>query len=229
MPGSAMSWQDTLHGKRDEAQRLENMETFKHIKAVVWDVGGVIVRTVDPSPRSKLSAELGVTLEKLNTLFFSGPEGVQAQKGAISVGKLVASVRQHLGLKPGEFPDLMERFFGGDQVDYELVAFIRSLKPRYKTGIISNAWRNLPRMLETWGIRDAFDMVISSGDEGIMKPDPQIFQLALARLSVRADETVFIDDFIENVEAARNLGFQAIHFRNREQALIELGSILNDE
>ncbi len=200
-----------------------------HIKAVIWDVGGVIVRTVDPSPRIELAAELGVSPETLNTLFFSGPEGARAQKGELSVGGLLASVRQHLGLAPEEFPDLLERFFRGDQVDYALVDFIRSLKPRYKTGIISNAWRNLEHMLETWGIRDAFDVVVGSGDEGIMKPDPQIYQLALQRLGIRADEAVFIDDFIENVEAARNLRFRAVHFKDREQALAELGSILNDE
>ena len=196
------------------------------IKAVIWDIGGVIARTEDPAPRDQLAQELGVTQERLNYLFFSGPEGKRAQKGEINQTALLATIRQELNLGSNEYPDLRERFFQGDRVDVVLVNYIRSLRPRYKTGIISNAWSQLPKLLKEWEILDAFDVVIGSGDEGIMKPDPQIYHLALTGLGVEANEAVFIDDFIENIEGARRVGLWGIHFKNSEQAIGEINEYL---
>jgi len=197
------------------------------IQAVIWDVGGVIARTEDLAPRDKLAQELGVTRQRLNDLFFSGPQGTRAQKGEISIPELLDYIRRELNLAPGTYPDLQERFFGGDRVDYTLVDYIRGLRPGYKTGIISNAWSQLANLLAGWGILDAFDAVIGSGDEGVMKPDPRIYHLALERLQVQASQAVFVDDFIENIHAAHNLGMHGIHFQNRVQALSELQQLLN--
>ncbi len=197
------------------------------IKAVIWDIGGVIARTEDLTPRDQLAAELGVTRDHLNYLFFSGPNGTRAQKGEIRRAELITITRAELDLAPNECPDLVDRFFGGDILDTKLVDFIRSLKPRYKTGIISNAWSELPILLDGWGIADAFDTVVGSGDEGIMKPDPRIYHLALTRLSIEPEEAVFVDDFIENIVGARELGINAIHFQNRDQALQDLKSLLD--
>ncbi len=198
------------------------------IQAVIWDVGGVIARTEDLAPRDQLAQELGVTRQYLNNLFFSGPQGTRAQKGEISIPELMDYIRQELDLAPGTYPDLRERFFGGDRVDYKLVDFIRGLRADHKTGIISNAWGQLPELLANWGIQDAFDVVIGSGDEGVMKPDPRIYHLALARLGVQPPQAVFVDDFIENIHAARNLGMHGIHFQNRSQALSELQQLLGN-
>jgi glucose-1-phosphatase len=202
---------------------LENTMT---IKAVVWDIGGVLIRTEDPEPRGKLAAELGVTREYLVQLVFGGEPGTRAQTGELSQEEVWAYVRSELKLAPGEYPDLRQRFFGGDILDTELLAFIRAIKTHYKTGIISNAWSELAATLEEWDILEDFHVVVGSGDVGIMKPDPKIYQIALEQLSVEPGEAVFIDDFIENVEGARQLGIQAIHFRNRDQALSELKTLL---
>jgi putative hydrolase of the HAD superfamily len=196
------------------------------IKAAIWDVGGVIARTEDLSPRDQLAEELGVTRAYLNELFFSGHEGIRAQKGEITVDELMATIRGELGLAPAEHPDLETRFFAGDHVDEQLVNFIRAMKPGYKTGIISNAWSGLSDMLKRWKIRDAFDVVIGSGDVGVMKPDPRIYWLALDNLAVQPEEAVFLDDFIENVDGARAIGMHAIHFRGPEQAIQELNVLL---
>ena len=60
-----------------------------------------------------------------------------------------------------------------------------------------------------------------------MKPDARIYHIALKRLSVEPKEAVFVDDFIENIIGARELGINAIHFQNREQALQDLRSLLD--
>ena len=196
------------------------------IKAVIWDIGGVIMRTEDQAPRAELAAQLGVTREFLNELVFGGEQGTRAQIGEINQQEIWDYVRSELKLAPGEYPDLRERFFGGDVLDTQLVDFIRSLKPRFKIGIISNAWSQIADSLVEWGIDDAFEMVVGSGDVGIMKPDPRIFQIALENLSVEPAQAVFVDDFIQNIHGAQALGISAIHFRSREQAIQELERLL---
>ena len=57
-----------------------------------------------------------------------------------------------------------------------------------------------------------FDGTVVSGDEGVIKPDPAIYELLLQRYSITPSRAVFIDDKLENVEAARHLGLQGIHF-----------------
>jgi putative hydrolase of the HAD superfamily len=67
--------------------------------------------------------------------------------------------------------------------------------------------------LRELGIEDAFDVIVISGDEGITKPDLEIYHRALGRLDVAAREAVFIDDMRENVEAARRVRLRATRFR----------------
>lgn len=196
------------------------------IKAVIWDIGGVIMRTEDQAPRAELAAELGVSRAYLNDLVFGGEQGTRAQKGEINRKELWDYVRSELKLAKGEYPDLHDRFFGGDVLDTDLVDFIHSLIPRYKIGIISNAWSQIEEALVEWGINDAFEVVVGSGDVGIMKPEPRIFQIALERLGVEPSEAVFVDDFIQNVQGAQALGITAIHFQGREQVIQELEQLL---
>jgi epoxide hydrolase-like predicted phosphatase len=105
---------------------------------------------------------------------------------------------------------------------------IRRQHAHYKTGIISNGFDNTRFMLtQEWKIADAFDEIIISAEVGVMKPDPQIYQIALLALGVMPRQAVFLDDFLHNVEAAQALGMYAIHFRSPEQALQELDELIN--
>jgi putative hydrolase of the HAD superfamily len=113
-------------------------------------------------------------------------------------------------------------------VDYELVDYIRALRPKYRTALLSNAWDNLRSVLtDTWKIADAFNCLTISAEEGIMKPDAQIYQIALDRAGVAPDEAVFVDDFAHNIQGARAVGMHGIHFLNPDQALNDLKGLLN--
>jgi putative hydrolase of the HAD superfamily len=126
-----------------------------------------------------------------------------------------------------EWRTFREAFFAGDGIDYELVDFIRSLRPGYKTGILSNAWSGVRQWLtEKWRIMDAFDEAVISAEVGLVKPDPRIYELVLQALDVQPAEAVFVDDFLENVEAARRGGLHAIQFLNPSQAVAEINQIL---
>ena len=199
------------------------------IRAVIWDVGGVLLRTEDPVPRQALADRLGIERLELEKIVFSGDSSNLAQLGKISMEEHWEQVRLILGLEINEMDDFRAQFWSGDRVDYELVELIRALqKNRCKTGILSNAFSNLREFLrDECGIVDAFDELVISAEEGVMKPDQRIYQLALARLGVEGSQAVFIDDVPANVEGARRVGLHGIHFRTSQQALQELDLLLD--
>jgi epoxide hydrolase-like predicted phosphatase len=196
------------------------------IHAVIWDLGGVLVRTEDRTPRTQAAARFGLTYEQLEDLVFNDEVATQAQLGEISGQALWEHAARKLNLSPEERSWLAEAFFAGDVLDPVLIDFTRSLRPSYKTGVISNAWAELPRLMEHWQILDAFDHITGSGDVGVMKPDPRIYRLSLHGLGVEPQEAVFIDDNPANVEGARMVGLHAVRFQSREQVLSEIVKLL---
>lgn len=69
-----------------------------------------------------------------------------------------------------------------------------------------------PAALERFDFLSWFEDTVVSGEHGVVKPDPRIFEIAIRRFRLDPPRTVFIDDLAENVAAARELGFRALHF-----------------
>ncbi len=197
------------------------------IRAVIWDMGGVILRTEDHTFRTDLATRLGLDREGLERIVFDGEVSERATLGQIGVDELWQDICARLQLPPERLAELQQGFWGGDRLDTELVDYIRSLRPKYRSGLLSNAWLDMRQVLqERMHILDAFDEVIISAEVGLMKPDPRIFQLAVERLGAAPAEAVFIDDFPPNVRAAREFGLNAIRFRDPAQARAELEQLL---
>jgi epoxide hydrolase-like predicted phosphatase len=183
------------------------------IKALVFDVGGVLVRTVDWRGRQKWEESLGLDEYTTSEIVFHSDMGLKAQKGEISNEQLWTWIGGRLRLAPDRLAEFKRDFWSGDRLDVELVALIRRLRPRCQTAVISNATDALRQNLsERYAIADAFDLIVCSAEEHLMKPDPEIFTRTLMRLGRAARETVFVDDSEANVRAASNLGMHSIHF-----------------
>jgi glucose-1-phosphatase len=198
------------------------------IRAVIFDLGGVLVRTDNRAPRERLAARLNMTYDELSALVFDSETAIQATLGEISSQGHWEAVRAALGLSIDELRAIPGEFWGGDTLDHELVDYIRGLRPKYKTALLSNAWDDLRAAIEQeWSIVNVFDEVIISAEVRLAKPDPRIFQLALERLGVNPAEAVFVDDFLHNVEGARAVGMEAIHFQDSEQARAALDALLD--
>lgn len=71
-----------------------------------------------------------------------------------------------------------------------------------------------------------FDGIVVSGEEKLIKPDKRIYQVLLDRYMLNAGECIFIDDNTANINAARELGFKAIHFDNITNVRKQLSAIL---
>jgi len=196
-----------------------------NIRAVFFDLGGVILRTEYQAPREHLAERLNMEYEDLVRLVFESETSRKASVGAISEEAHWEAVARRLN-RPQEIEAIRAEFFAGDVLDRGLVNFIRSPRPRWKTGVISNAWSGMRAYITAQKFDDAFDGLVMSAEVGVAKPKAEIYLLALEQLGVSPGEAVFVDDFDENVEGARAVGMSAIHFRDPESALAELKNLL---
>lgn len=206
------------------------MPEHSTIQAVIFDLGGVILRTEDPQPRLELAGALGFSRAALEEAVFQNPAALAAERGEGRPDAIWEEAARILGLAPDMAARLRRDFFAGDRVDQVLMDAIRAMRAGgRRTGILSNSWyADLPALLrEPFGIADAFDFVVSSAAVGVRKPAEGAFLAALQAAGAPAQASVFVDDFAANVTAARALGMYAVHFTGREAALAELERLLS--
>jgi FMN phosphatase YigB (HAD superfamily) len=203
---------------------------MKMIKTVIFDLGGVLVRTENKAPRAALAEKFGMSYDDLSALVYGCESAEMATRGQKTAEEHQETVLLELGLPPGTFPAFGEEFWAGDSLDRQLVDFIIDLRGEYKTALLSNAWDNLRDMLiNLWEIDGIFDDIFISAELKEAKPDSEIFDIVISSLARDPSELIFIDDFSQNVIAAREAGMNAIQFFSREQTLSELTEYLDSD
>ena len=140
------------------------------IRAVFFDLGGVIVRTEYQAPRQRLAERFGMDYEDIDKIVFGSPTAARASVGEITEEEHWLQVMKILKLPAAEYKSVQKEFFGGDVIDRGLLEFLRSLKPRYKVGAISNAWSGLRQHMEREKFADVFDAIVISAEVGAAKP-----------------------------------------------------------
>jgi putative hydrolase of the HAD superfamily len=75
-------------------------------------------------------------------------------------------------------------------------------------------------------VDEIFETVVDSAFVGSRKPEARIYELTLERIGLPAEACLFIDDLAHNIEGARELGLQAVHFRDNEQAIAEIRALV---
>ncbi len=196
------------------------------IRAVFFDLGGVILRTEYQAPRQQLAERLGMEYDDLDRIVFNSETGIQAATGAITSRQHWEAVMKRLKRPLEELELIRDEFFAGDIIDRDIVNFLRSLRGTHKTGLISNTWSDLRDYLVRERIIDAFDHIIISAEVGVAKPEPEIFQIALEQAGVRPEEAVFVDDFYVNIEGCEKVGMKGIHFKDAQTAIQQLKDLL---
>ena len=192
------------------------------LKAVIFDFGGVLARTRSQHLRQTWEHRLSLRPGEASELVFGGELGRAAQHGWISDTEHWAFIQRRLELDDATLAQFRRDFFAEDGIDTDLLAYIDRLRSGYRVGLLSNATTSARRFFTASGIADHFDAITISGEEGVMKPDARIYRIALARLNVEPNEAIFVDDFSENVAAARVLGMTGVHFADPQQARREL-------
>ena len=131
---------------------------------------------------------------------------------------------------PGDFAlahfDLSESDFKDHYAHIEVLALVKKLKDQHmQLAIISNTIREHALYLTQQGLYDDFDELVLSYQVDVRKPDPKIFEIALDKLGVDADETFFVDDLSENVDAANRLGIHGILFTSADELRKEIAKL----
>ena len=183
------------------------------IKAIIFDVGGVIVRSGSRQGRTRWEKRLGLKEWESENIIFNSEMNQKAERGEVSDESFWKWAKSELQLSDAEYSEFIVDFWADNKVDQDLMTLIRGLRPQYQTAVISNATDTLRQdMKERYQISDAFDLIVCSAEEHIVKPEPEIFLRTLARLKVKPEESLFVDDMEVNVDAARKLGMTAIRF-----------------
>jgi len=200
------------------------------IRAIIFDFGRVISAQKPPSLFRRYEEDLGLAPDSINRIMFDSAAWQDALLGRKTAEEFWHAIGPQLNLHTPEAIDAFRRrYYADEAINEGVLALIRRLHGRYKLAVLSNSPPGLNRWLAEWGIRDLFDVVFCSGDEGVVKPDPAAFRITLERLGVSPEEAVFIDDTPGHVEAAQALGLHGIVFTDASALERELETLLGGQ
>jgi epoxide hydrolase-like predicted phosphatase len=149
------------------------------------------------------------------------------ERGEIEIPHFEERLAEHLVSTTGDpvRPEgLLTRMFAGFQRAEDMVGVVQRVRAaRFKTALLSNSWGlDYPR--EGWD--QLFDVTVISGEVGLRKPEPEIYELCARRLGVVPNACVFIDDLAPNVKGAAAVGMVGILHRTYEETVAELETLL---
>jgi putative hydrolase of the HAD superfamily len=198
------------------------------IKAVIWDLSGVVLHTVKGTFYSLMAERLGAPSKDIEHLM-SSTENKLWDLGMISDDAYYTFILEGLNM-PIEKKSVLRKFVLEDfYIDQEILAYIKKIQKSYTTALLTNFPSHVHDFMKTdWIVDGAFDHMIASCDVKLLKPDPAIYTLALARIGCLAEETVFIDDRKINVKAAEKLGINGIVYQSLLQTTNDLEAILKN-
>jgi putative hydrolase of the HAD superfamily len=193
------------------------------IRGVIFDFGGVLI-----DMRWDVSAGLeethGLPRHALLETLYRTPTWRDIERGQGDLLAWRAEAHRLLEEQVGRsLPRLHDAWTAARHLIRANVFLARRLRPAYRTAILSNADQSLRDRLRQLGIHDLFDTVVSSAEEGVAKPDAEIYRRAAKRLGLPPESCVFVDDYEANVQAAQALGMRGIVYRvDRGQDLAAL-------
>ena len=190
---------------------------------IVFDLGGVLIEW----GLARLYGQLISDPDEL--AWFLAEVVTQAWNAEMDAGKPVAqAVAERCALFP-EHADLIRLFDKrwpetiGDAIAGTVTIFRQLRTAGYTIHGLSNfSAETMPRIRHRFPFLAWFETLLLSGAEGVIKPDPAIYQILLDRIGATASDCLFIDDSYANIVTARELGFDAIHFHDPTQLAHDL-------
>jgi len=206
------------------------------IPAVVFDFGGVLITTI-ANQISKVAATHGVEASVMHQVLLgprrSGEDHPwhRAERGELAITDIQGLLES--------WADRCEVTLDGDEIDRllapgeytvvpEMIDRIRTLRAQgLRTGLLTNTFAEFQPTMERDIDFSLFDTVVESFAVGARKPELAIYAATVDRLNVAHDEIVYLDDFDQNLEPARDLGWHTILVEDPTSALTELDRVLN--
>jgi len=202
------------------------------INTLFFDLGGVLIK--QPNGRQlKIWKKVFGGKHKSEVLeMLENPHGSQLIKD-ICLGNLTEDFLWHQMAEKWHISPMIIQYFrrkmsSQRQLNSAIIDFIAKLRGKYKTAILSNAGDQTRRLMEeTYHLNVLVDEIIISAEEGVIKPDHRIFEIAMVRLETKPEQSLLLDDYLENVVAAREFGMHAVQFINTHQAINEVCNYLD--
>ena len=207
------------------------------IEAIVSDFGGVLTTPLLSSFMA-VQDEIGISPENLGKAMRTITEEdgenplFALERGEMSEVDFLARLGD--GLEPllGHRPELhrfRETYFEALHPNAAMIELMRELKAsgRRMAMLTNNVREWEPLWRSMLPVDEIFETVVDSGFVGCRKPEARIYELTLERLGLPAAACLFIDDLEPNIEGARALGMNAVHFRDNEQAIPEIRGLLS--
>ena len=199
------------------------------MRGLLVDFGGVLTTNVFESFRGFCTDE-GLDRDAIRRLFKEEPEALRLvralETGALSEDEFGERFGALLGVE--RHAGLVGRMFGRVRPDETMLDAVRRARAQgVRTGLISNSMGD--GRYERASFPELFDGVVISGDEGIHKPQPEIFLLGAERVGLPPEECVFVDDLRENCAGAEAVGMTAVLHRGADSTLLRLEELLGVE
>jgi HAD superfamily hydrolase (TIGR01509 family) len=196
------------------------------IKAVIFDIGRVLIRVDLSRAMAGLSEAIPLTPDELWKALQNDPHWMDWQEGRISPRDWHLHIIKRLGgaLSFEEFSAAWNRALDPEPMQSE--EFLSGLAKKYKMAVLSNTDPiHMSHEEQRYPFFRYFPVRIYSYRVGASKPSPLIYREALRSCKVKAPEAVFIDDVVAYVEAARQLGMQGVVYTAPEQLVAELAAL----
>ena len=196
------------------------------LRAVIFDIGRVLIRVDIQRVKSALAQGLPFTPEELWSAIEKDPRWPDWQEGRMAPRDwhLHLSKRFNISLDFEHFKNVWNSAL--DPAPIHKASVFARLAKSHRLGLLSNTDPiHVEKLESTYDFFAYFPKAVRtySCSIGASKPDPLIFRQALRACRVRAEETVYVDDILAYVEAARRLGFTGVHFQSPVQLYAELG------
>lgn len=199
------------------------------IKNIVFDLGKVLIK-FDPE---RYLIDLGYNGEKAKRIIkaiFNSREWIELDRGTINEKEAADKM---VGYDPDlaeEIRDVMIRWYDILSIKEDTLEILRMIdKNRFNLFVLSNFHKKAFSYINNkFVFLDYFDGIVISADINYIKPEPEIYDILLDRYNLKAEETLFIDDFVINLIAAEKAGIKTIHFRDSKdlkEKLLNLGII----
>jgi epoxide hydrolase-like predicted phosphatase len=190
------------------------------IKAIIFDCFGVFIGNpykLRAQELDRTDPEKGKLLHDINRA---------SDRGFLSRQETADQMAELIGISTEQFLAEQDK---GEIRNEELVEYVKTLRPNYKLAMLSNisSRERLDLRFEPGQLDELFDVIVASGDEGYIKPEPEIYEIALERLGVLPQECVMIDDIIEYCQGAEAVGIHTVQYLNFQQAITDLNSLID--
>ncbi|MFA6023076.1 MAG: HAD-IA family hydrolase [Candidatus Pacearchaeota archaeon] len=207
--------------KHPSKHLFKSQTNTKEIKVIIFDVGGVLLKSRNKSIHEYMSKKLKVSLEDWFDSIEQYWDEMIKDESTTNYG--LTQIARHYHIPKYKLEAMFTKGFKKIfRKDYRMFRLLKKLKKTYKIAILSDQLLMSYNAFKKYRFDERVDLAIWSHKEGVRKPNIEIYQLIVKRLKVPAESCLFIDNRDWNLIPAKKIGMKFILFQNFRQLFNQL-------